>query len=81
VPKSTPRAIPETNRHNQELHYRRLQTNVNDAMSSILAKLSGLTHDAKMDVMRAVVAYGEAEHSRARMAEHMKATEAQKPTA
>lgn len=60
----------------RENHYRRLTADTNSAMSAILEKLSGLTHDAKMEVMRKVLAYGEAEAARAMFAAKMKAQNA-----
>lgn len=71
--KRTPRPSDHNPTHPRVKHYHALQARTNDAMSSVLAKLAGLTHDHKMDVMRAVILYGEAEHARATMAADFKA--------
>lgn len=64
MPKATPPAQPQTKHEALQRVFSRRATEANDAMSAVLATLAGMTHDAKMNVMRAVIAYGEAEHKR-----------------
>lgn len=64
MPKSTPEAREAARNTAQQERYLWLAARTNEAMSKILEKLAGMNHDAKMEVMRAVVAYSAVDYAR-----------------
>ena len=62
--KQPPHVVRDTNLHNLQLAHQRHAALADVAMSSLLGEMAGLPHDRKMAIVRAAIAYAEADSKR-----------------